>query len=266
MGKDVVETYKFRNFIDFLDKNTPKNNYSRNYEPDNFFCNTTWDESIKLAKYGINNQSKISKIVNSMNMLELVKTKDYKLAENGLYVDIGTYLSGEPECWISECYTNKPKKTVKILIHVACTGGVNFKAIENRGAGIVSLIQMLKKQGYIVKINIYDGTEVSGVKYTYFLNIPSNPLDLQSLTYAISDASLPRRFTFAWLEKIFNTDSLHFCGYGQPCSINQEHISKDIIHFSGINSESCNYNDIESTKQYIHDIFVQFLKLNNEKT
>ena len=89
-----------------------------------------------------------------MSLLEAVKTKGFGMAETGLCVDVGTYLNGEPECWIAEQYEYKPKKQIKILVNVACAGSYNVRQIENRGAGIISLIQMLKKQGYIIKINL----------------------------------------------------------------------------------------------------------------
>lgn len=261
---EIVKTYKFRQFIEEMNQYANDKNYSRTYMPDGFFCNVTWEQALKQARYGIKNQAKIEKIISSMSLLEAVKTKGFGMAETGLCVDVGTYLNGEPECWIAEQYEYKPKKQIKILVNVACAGSYNVRQIENRGAGIISLIQMLKKQGYIIKINLYDGTYKNGDRYICFMQVPSNPLDIQSLSYAICSPSLPRRFIFAWEEQQFNNRNPRG-GYGSPCKVNEVALSKDIIHFEGLDCEKCDYQDEESTKRYIMNLFDEFLRLNNDK-
>lgn len=263
MTKAIVETHKFRQFIDYLDKETPSENYSKTYENRHDFCNYSWKDSLKLARYGIKKQSKIERIVTSMNLLEKVKTKGFGMSEHGLFVDIGSYLSGEPECWVTEQFNYKPKKVVKILISISYPWYYNEKQVENRGAGIISLIQMLKKQGYIVKVNLYESSIYNGKQYTCFLKIPTNPLDIQSLSYALCSSTLLRRFMFAWLE--LKTKESNCGSYGSPNTINEVAISKDIIHFQGLGTEKCNYTSESDTKTYIAKLFNQFLELNNEE-
>lgn len=263
-NNEIVETYRFRQFIELINNETPINNYSRTYKKDEDFCSCNWNEALKLARYGIKNQTKIENIISSMNLLEKVKTKGYGMSEHGLFVDIGSYLSGEPECWVTEEFNYKPKRVVKLLISVGCAWYYKENQIENRGAGIISLVQMLKKKGYIVKINLYKSTKYNDKQYTVFLRVPTNPLDLQSLSYALCNSSLFRRFGFAWLEKVTNKSNCQDDGYGVSNPINEVAISKDIIHFQGMNTEACNYNTEEITKDYILDLYNKFLELNND--
>lgn len=258
----AIKTFRFRQFINEMDENTPSNNYSKTGAYSRDFCKENWQDAVKLARYGIKNQSKIEKIMSNMALLEHVKTKGFGMQETGLCVDVGTYLNGEPECWIAEQFEYKPKKVVKILVCCSQSWIYEPKHIENRGAGIMSLIQMLKKQGYIVKINIYLGINYNCQKYFCFLNIPSNPLDIQSLSYALCSPSLLRRFGFAFLEQETKEDN---CGsYGCPVALDEVVLSKDIIHFNGLNNEECRYDTEEETKKYISDLFDDFLKLNND--
>lgn len=259
----LKRVYKFRQFIDEMDKITPKEYHSKNYPSRMDFCQESWKQAMKLAKYGIKNQVKIEKIMSNMALLECVKTKGFGMQETGLCVDVGTYLNGEPECWIAEQFDYKPKKVVKILIN--CTQSWNFTPtqIENRGAGILSLIQMLKKQGYIIKINIYLGFNYNCQEYVCFLQVPSNPLDIQSLSYCLCSPSLLRRFGFAFLEHETNRE---YCdGYGYPIQLDEVSLSKDIIHFNGLNNEDCSYYSEGETKEYIMSLFDKFLELNNDK-
>lgn len=258
----TTKTFRFRQFINIMDENTPRNNLSKTEIFSRNFCEESWKDALKLARYGIKNQSKIEKIISNMALLEHVKTKGFGMQETGLCVDVGTYLNGEPECWIAEQFEYKPKKVVKILVCCSQSWTYQPKQIENRGAGIMSLIQMLKKQGYIVKINVYLGMNYNCKKYFCFLNIPSNPLDIQSLSYCLCSPSLLRRFGFAFLEQETNESN---CGsYGCPVALDEIVLSKDIIHFNGLNNEECRYNTEKETKKYISDLFDDFLKLNND--
>lgn len=265
----VVETYKFREFIDYIDKAIDRGYSAKIKKYEDAFCPVSWEEAKELAKNGIKEQSEIEKIFNSMCLLENVKTKGYNLSENGLCIDIGTYLQNDPECWISEDFIYKPKKVVKILVNLSYCGIITPIQIKNRGASIISLIQMLKKQGYIVKINLYSCCKssflVSDNMYTLFLKIPSNPLNLQTLSYAICDSSMLRRFIFGWQELNFNknNDASEHYGHGEVASLDEEIISKDLIHFPNI-IEECSYSDTSISKQYIINTFNEFLKLNKD--
>lgn len=259
---EVVRKYRFREFINLMSKYTSPLNYSHSQRVDKKFCPETWDEALHSAKYGMKEQYKIEKIISNMSLLEHVKTKTFGMDETGLCVDIGAYLNGEPECWIAEKFDYKPKKVVKILVNVSHSWNFTPDVIYNRGAGIVSLIQMLKKQGYIVKVNIYDGTMYNFKKYFYFLTLPSNPLDIQSLTFCLCSASLLRRFGFAFLEK--ETGERYCFSYGSPIALDEVVMSKDIIHFNGLNNEKSNYRSEEETKTAIKEMFNEFLRLNNE--
>lgn len=260
---EVVKTYRFRQFIEEMDKETPAFNNSKTKQYDASFCRESWDKALELSRYGIKNQKKIENIVAKMSMLEVVKTKCFSMSETGLCVDVGTYLNGEPECWISENFDYRPKKVVKLLVNCTQSWQYTTNQIEIRGAGLVSLIQMLKKQGYIVKLNLYMGFNYFGKHYFCFLKIPSNPLDIQSLSYCLCSPSLLRRFGFAFLEQCTNKSDCG--GYGTPYPLDEVVMSKDIIHFNGMNNEECKYQDEAETKLYIMDTFTKFLELNHEK-
>lgn len=259
--EEIIETYKYRDFIEYVAKNTPMYNNSRNF-PVNYDCKETFDEAINNARYGYKIQGDIQKIITSMALLENVKTKCFNMAENGLCIDMGAFLNGEPECFIAESWEYKPKKVVKILVNFSYAIRSSSKVIYNRGAGIISLIQMLKKQGYLVKIHLYDATIDDIHKYKLFIKMPTNPLDMQSLTYALCSTGFQKRLWTAWYENVLNEP--YPCYNALVSCLDEVAISKDIIHFKGLHKENCSYANMQTTKQYMLDLFNEFLKLNND--
>lgn len=110
---------------------------------------------------------------------------------------------------------------------------------------------MLKKQGYIVIVNLYQmagkytnflnrfSSLEPDIKYTLFIKIPANPLDVQSLSYALCCPSFCRRLFLAWQE--FQEKTFQCNDYGVVQKLDEVAISKDIIHFNGMCSEPCTY-------------------------
>ena len=263
-NEDIVSAYKFKDFLNFVEQNTSQKNYSVTYSKDHW-CRENFKEALHMARNGVKNTTEIEKIIHTMSLLEHVKTKGFNMSDSGLCVDVGTFLSGDPECFIAECTEFKPKKTIKLIVNTSMAWTYSANQAHHRGAGIMSLVQMLKKQGYNVIIKIYNAVRMYSKKFVFFLDIPSNPLDVQSLSYCLISASFNRRLAFAWREIASKQTSCNDDGYGSSVAIDEVLMSKDIIHFKGIDAESCSYNNQEETKEYIIETCDKFVELNNKR-
>ena len=69
----------------------------------------------------------------------------------GVAFDMGSVVGGEPECCIA---MGQPsiKKHLKIIIDVGYCGETEASIIQNRGVGILNLINTLQCQGYILDV------------------------------------------------------------------------------------------------------------------
>jgi len=67
----------------------------------------------------------------------------------GFVVDVGRYLSGQPDCMFQSVpiETAKPGRIVTILLNVAASGSVSQAAFRSRGAAIVALVSLIESTG-----------------------------------------------------------------------------------------------------------------------
>ena len=79
----------------------------------------------------------------------------------GEQVDSGTFLTGEPECFmIFNKTVGEGLGIVNILCNAAASCGIPTELIENRGAALLSLIDVLEDLGFRVRVTL--GQAVTG--------------------------------------------------------------------------------------------------------
>lgn len=80
-----------------------------------------------------------------------VPTFDYDVT--GHVLDVGEFLSGSPECFISEGDEDVERKPViSFGVQVGRSGMVDARSVVYRGAAILSIIDDLENQGYRVEV------------------------------------------------------------------------------------------------------------------
>lgn len=137
-----------------------------------------------------------------------IQRETYEPAIQGLFFDIGLVLSGEPECWLEQAHTEQEggagNKVVTISVAISAAGHVSAKALEQRGATVMALVQLLELAGKSVRVvgilgahwksNICDSTLV--------LKQASQPLNADQLAFWLVSPDALRRMAFAVREVI----------------------------------------------------------------
>lgn len=134
-------------------------------------------------------------------------TYSYDVA--GEFVDVGRFLSGEPECFGIEFNDggsiNRP--VVKIVANLAASGSVSPKSLFIRGAAIVAAIDILEALGRRVEAWVAHGSARSrggdaGAHETHVLvKRADQPLDVDRLAFAVAHPACLRRLCFSVMEQ-----------------------------------------------------------------
>jgi hypothetical protein len=116
-----------------------------------------WKNSKKLAltgwKEGLNVVDKFQARVSELITSKIVRQKSvYAVAGN--YIDIGNYLSNDPECFIAKEYdeNNQKGKIITIVCSISFSAAISSETIILRGAMICAFVDALEYAGYRAEV------------------------------------------------------------------------------------------------------------------
>jgi hypothetical protein len=250
--------------LNFMATVTKEKHYSMNSKQDTGFNKYSWEETIEHLKHGFTTdkmfyqKEHLTKIVSE----ELTKL-GIQYDVTGDYLDIGTYLTGQPECFAQFDYFPEDKPLLNIIINLSKVWYIDSMYVENRGIAIASLIEVLKDK-YNIRCFIVDSRSYRGknVIFRFNVNIAGFASFNQLMTY-IGHTGFYRRATFTMLERMF--DSRECPGQGQPTDFKDFDENKTIYFESMQNKDEIekNYKDLDSSKKTILGI-VNDLKTKQE--
>lgn len=136
----------------------------------------------------------------------------------GSVIDIPSYVSGSPLCYISEKEVYEPKFVrLNVLLSYYC--GTSKSQVENRALVTTSLINALEKEGYIVDINAFaiseEGKELMNINVN--LKNSNDSLNKANLIKSLCYVEFLRRIIFRVKETIPVKDEDWGDGYGCTC-------------------------------------------------
>ena len=124
-------------------------------------------------------------------------------------VDVGAFLSGEPECMLvrEEEEVNVP--VVEIWFRLGCPANVEGKQLMNQGVAMLAAIDKIEAQGIRVKLVAWYqgwGRHRRTVKdrrfhFSCVVKRADEPLHLHTLAFAIAHPAFFRRLVFAVIER-----------------------------------------------------------------
>lgn len=173
------------------------------------FCKMTWDEAVNQALYGEAKQAKhFAGLVDKVSSMLHTDMPSLTHDVQGEMIDVGAYLSGEPECFIRKLPRPAPK-CIPITVDMSFVWRTNAKIIENRAAAIVALVDEMQRSGMAVDFVVRKLTEGCDGKTDLVIDvdIPCRPVDINTVSFVCSTA-FQRRFSFAVLE--------HYVGHNRP--------------------------------------------------
>ncbi len=227
-GYDIMY-YRFDSINEFVEylTTTPiqkkffknPNSISGNYD----FCRTkNFEEAIELIKYGYH------KDFNKLMELKLKLEKYIKLSNKrnkqynfyiGYVPDVKAYLEGNPLSMINR-NTNLRKK-IDVYMNSSFYGDTSSRAIFNRGAIVLTLIEILESLGFSVDFHLFEMSTVRAqMHFSDFIFKKENErLNLQKLYFPLCHPSWIRRLNFRLIEETPDIASSWVYGYGRPSDL-----------------------------------------------
>ena len=98
--------------------------------------------------------------------------------------------------------TGSARNVVDIFINACISGGVKPKVIEARGAAMLALAEALEQRGKRVRITVGMANNGGcGIDYQIVVKQAGQPLNLNSVAFAVAHPSFFRRFIFSAMER-----------------------------------------------------------------
>jgi len=158
----------------------------------------------------------------------------------GAFVDVGVYVTGQPECMMQFVETEAPNpKPVNLVVSCSCSGGTGGDVIVNRGAAILAAAEALEQRGCCVSIDVENTTTRDGLYLTLRTRLkrPGEPMDTDALAFALMHPAFLRRLVWAAKESLEDrwarVWALDGC-YGAPTDYPADHCEDGTIYFGPV--------------------------------
>jgi len=182
---------------------------------------------------------------------KLISPKDVELASCGNasrtcfdvagdYVDIGRYLTGEPECMGTTKKTGKP--IINIMINASILSDISSESIQERGRAVLEIMSGLETNGYNVEITLVFSIENN--MHTVYLKIKDSKdyFNLHSLAFWLTSSSVNRRLKFRLIEGCKGAKKITG-GYGASSDLSKAELDSmpDCIYFPRLKDNNGGY-------------------------
>lgn len=170
----------------------------------------TFNQALDRAENGWREGSdRINRLVESLSigLSNLAEREQYSYDVTGHSLDVGLYLSGEPECWQSPevlYVEGKASRVIRVVVDMGAHWGISGETLLRKGAMVCALVVLLESQGYRVELIAAKASRRLGNKEKLGLYVTvkhaDNVLDLDRVAFAIGHPATNRRLMFAQIE------------------------------------------------------------------
>ncbi len=181
------------------------------------------EEAMDLCLYGYHDN--FDKLIELKLQLEkYVKMSSKKNNQYNDYIgyvpDVKAYLEGSPLSMLNK--VNERRKKIDIYLNTSYLASTSQEAIYNRGAIVLTLVEMLENLGYSVDLHIFEMSKVNlQIHFSEFILKKENErLNPQKLYFPLCHPSWIRRLNFRLIEETKDaTEQSWSEAYGHPCKI-----------------------------------------------
>lgn len=196
-----------------------------NISLDSFYGGVGWKGALERATKGdqvlLAQIDKMAEKIQSECFRPADPVVEYNRGCAGDSIDMGLYMSGEPECMYEATCTIPDRPIVDIVVQVNALAGVRADTLARKGAGVFACIRALELQGYSVGITAVRCVRDGNAKHihTVVLKQPEEYLDPAVAAFWLAHPSGFRRLFFRLAEYYKPMP----CSYGSTSSIPEKY-------------------------------------------
>ena len=211
----------------------------------------TYEEAIVLARSGWTEmRPNVNTLLSEVDAKVRTMVLDRPVTRfdvTGAYVDVATFITGDPECWVEIVEEPMPVngRVAKLLVQGSASWAVDAKMIQARGAAVCALADALARSGIYLEVwqeftvtHRIKGKQRQTTDATAIcIKAASDPLDIDLLMFPLGHPSMFRRLIFDMWERAMTPAQRKRYGvggdtedyYGQPtANVLGESIGADI--------------------------------------
>lgn len=237
--------------------------HSETFGGDYFYGTNDYEIALDFAENGQFDEIKAMKdAIDSVRVQAKAITFSPIYEVSGESVDVGRFLTGEPECmqeW--EMVESKGNKVVDLYFHFGGTASVTVEEKRNYGACILSIVDFLESSNCRVNLFLYCSNTFSGHGRKVITDVikmkkANEALNIPILSFAMTNAAMFRRLLFKVFEN--NRD-----GYGCTCDISKEMLvgkdNNEAVVFPSVEHIRQNFKDSQKTIEYLKNKLPEIL-------
>lgn len=224
-----VMYYRFDSIAEFVDylKSAPVQHYAFDRLASetgsyNFTQTRSLEEALDLIKFGYHDD--FEKLV----QLKLKLEKYIKMSKKrnkqfndyiGFAPDVKAYLEGNPLSMLNK--KSEARKKVNVYMNTSFYGNTSKEAIFNRGAIVLSMIEILENMGFSVDLHLFEMSTVDTMMHfsDFILKAENERMNIQKLYFPLCHPSWIRRLNFRLIEATPDITSSWSNGYGRPSDL-----------------------------------------------
>ena len=233
---DLIRFDSFDQWIDSLPE-FPIGAAGRISDEGGWYGTATYDDAIRYARNG---WTGIRPTVDAMmdkirDRIADRTSNNYEMIYDvcGSFVDVGAFLSGEPECMIDPrpTPTRQGGKVIRIHYNTGGLGGATAECMTARGVAVLALIDALTMLGASTEVTVETSAHYGGGTITAMGKVKEahEPLDVNRLTFILGNPAMHRRINWA-TRAAFGLNGCRDGGAAGSCRITMaDEVAADVI-------------------------------------
>lgn len=177
---------------------------------DEFHSCRDFDEAARFAFKWEDGAKRIGDIRGKIGLGKQRKTELRRRPNMPGALMMGDYLAGHPEpyAYAAQVPVNSERKgkskVVRVLINLACSGGIPVEVMEARGAACLAMVDAIESAGYSAEVTVGSASQYSKgwgepdkqYEYKCIVKRAGDRLNLNSVAFAIANIDTFRRIIF----------------------------------------------------------------------